>query len=269
MTRGFIRLAVLGFLVVGVGYGAFAAESSSSAASTASLGDGAVDVRLGGLVFEAGADVALEFAQDPGVDCFDGGVLVERLALIDGVGHPVHEVVYETAVDADVWLGRVGLRDADGLPLPPGAYRLEVATSVGSFAVEIEITDATSLRALGRFSATASVCGLSLRVYRLVTEADGGAHLAIRVGDRLLVALEGNPTTGYEWLNAALYEYAILRESEEREFRPDSDLIGSGGVFLFRYETVDVGPQAFRFVFQRPWESVQPLEVLEFTVDVY
>lgn len=269
MTRRFIRLAVLALLVVGLVSGAFAAGASSSTTSPTSFADGGVDVRLGGLVFEIGADVALEFARDPDADCFDGDVLVERLALTDYVGDPVYEAVYETPVDANVWLGRIALRDADGLPLPPGAYQLEVTTGVGSFAVEIEIVDATGFGALGRSSAAASVCGLSLRVYRLVTEADGGAHLAMRVGDRLLVALEGNPTTGYEWSNAALYEYAVLRESAKREFRSDSDLVGSGGVFLFRYEAVDVGPQAFRFVYQRPWESVQPLGVLEFTVDVY
>ena len=121
---------------------------------------------------------------------------------------------------------------------------------------------------MGRYSATASVCGLSLRVYRLVTEADHGASVTLRVGDRLLVALEGNPTTGYEWENTLVYEYAVLREFAEVEFRPDSALIGAGGLFLFRYEAVDTGPQGFRFDYRRPWESVEPLQRVEFQVSV-
>jgi len=179
------------------------------------------------------------------------------------------QVVYEPAVDIEGWLGRIQLGGSDGQPLPTGDYSLVVTTSVGSFVAEIEVADTFRFDELGRYSATAEVCGLSLRVYRLVTEDDNDAHVTLRLGDRLLVALEGNPTTGYQWANTLVYEFATLREIGEPEFRPDSDLVGAGGLFLFRYEAVRVGPQAFRFAYQRPWESVQPLRLLEFSVDVH
>jgi inhibitor of cysteine peptidase len=269
MTRRLFLSELLCILILVMLAGGSAAQSSSSASANASSVNGLVDVRLGGFVFETGARVALEFMRDDDADCFGPDVMVQQLQLIDGEEQPVDQVVYEPAVDIEDWLGRVRLVGSDGQPLPVGSYSLVVTTSVGLFVAEIEVADASRFDELGRYSATAAVCGLSLRVYRLLAEEDHGAHATLRLGDRLLVALEGNPTTGYEWSNTLLYEYAPLREIGEPEFRPDSDLVGAGGLFLFRYEAVGIGPQAFRFAYQRPWESVEPLRLLEFSVDVH
>ena len=269
MMKRLPRFALLAILFSMMVAGSGSAQTSSSASSSASSVDGLVDVRLGGLVFETGARVALELVRDEGADCFGQSVMIEQLQLLDGEGSPVHQVVYEPAVEVDGWLGQVELAASKGEPLRAGDYSLVVTTSVGSFTADVELADASRFSELGQYSATASVCGLTLRVYRMVTEKDADAHVTLRVGDRLLVALEGNATTGYEWTNTLTYEFAVLRETEERAFRPDSDLIGAGGVFLFRYEAVDVGPQAFRYAHQRPWESVQPLKLLEFAVDVF
>ena len=155
-------------------------------------------------------------------------------------------------------------------PITPPSRPIEAAisTSAGSFIAEIEVAATSSLSGLGRYSASASVCGYSLCVYRLVSETDDGASLALRVGDRVMVELEGNATTGYTWTNAMEVEYAVLREMQEPEYRAASDLLGAPGVFLFRYVAVDVGPQTFRFIYHRPWESVEPLETVQFTVHV-
>jgi inhibitor of cysteine peptidase len=112
------------------------------------------------------------------------------------------------------------------------------------------------------------VCGYSLRVYRLVSALDDGASLTLRVGDRLMVELEGNATTGYAWANTIEVEYAVVREAQDVEYRPATELLGAPGVFVFRYVAVDVGPQMFRFAYQRPWESVDPLKVVQFAVRV-
>ena len=268
MTRRIVLSELLGILVLVMLAGSSAAQSSSSTSASASSVNGLVDVRLGGFVFETGARVALEFMRDDGVDCFEPGVTVRQLQLIDDKEELVDQVVYEPAAGIDSWLGRIQLGDPDGQPLPVGNYSLVVSTSVGSFIAEIEVADSSRFDELGQYSATATVCGLSLRVYRLLTEDDNDNHATLRIGDRLLVALEGNPTTGYEWSNTLLYEFASLREIGDTEFRPDSDLVGAGGLFLFRYEAIDAGPQAFRFAYQRPWESVEPERLLEFSVDV-
>ena len=148
------------------------------------------------------------------------------------------------------------------------SYEVAIATNVGSFVAEVEVAATSDLYGLGRYSATASVCGYTLRVYRLLSELDDGASLTLRVGDRLMVELEGNATTGYTWANTIQVEYAVLRESQDADYRPASGLIGAPGIFLFRYTAVDVGPQMLRFAYQRPWESVAPLKAVLFTVNV-
>ena len=245
------------------------AQSSSSASSSVSSINGSVDVRLGGFVFESGASVALEFARAETVNCFRPNVSVQQLQLIDDQGDLVNQIIYDPAADIDGWLGQIQLGSSDGQPLPLGNYSLIVTTSAGSFVAEIEVADVSRFDELDHYRATATVCGVSLRVYRLVSEEDDGTHITLRLGDCLLVVLRGNPTTGYEWWNTLLYEFASLREIGEPEFQPDSSRMGAGGRFLFRYETVAVGSQAFHFIYHRPWESVNPLEVLEFSVDVH
>ncbi|MBU1050654.1 protease inhibitor I42 family protein [Candidatus Bipolaricaulota bacterium] len=265
-----LRLPVLLGIVISLalGSGGVAGSGSQVAMSVSSI-NGVVDVRIGGFVFERGSAVALEFMQDAAADCFGSDVSVSQLQLNDENGQLIVQVVVEPASSIVDWLGQIELEDSDGQPLPVGSYSLVVMTNVGTFSVDIEVVDPSRFTELGRYSATATICGLSLRVYRLFTEADAGAHGTLRAGDRLLVVLEGNPTTGYEWTNTLLYEFATLRQIGDVEFRPESGLIGAGGLFLFRYEAIAVGPQAFRFAYQRPWESAEPERLLEFSVDVH
>jgi predicted secreted protein len=260
------RAAVMVLLSSVIGLSTWAQSSSSSASSSVS-GSGPAEVRIGGLVFEMGSRVAVEIVREGESTCFPS-VSIERLQVLDGADAILRVEEFVPAIDAADWLGRVHLTDSEGAPLEAGSYRIVVTTNVGSFTAEIEVAETAQLYGLGRYSAAASVCGLSLRVYRLIAEQDDGVNATLRIGDRLLVALEGNPTTGYEWANVFFYEFAVLRESQEPEYRAESDLIGGGGVFLFRHVAVATGPQSFRYVYQRPWESGEPLEVVEFSVDV-
>ncbi len=261
---GSLLIAALTLLLSVVAVG----QSSSTSSSSASSIGGTAEVRLGGLTFETGSRVALEIVKEGSSNCFGGSVTVSRLALIDGDGNVVSSQRVSPAARIDAWIGRLHLVDEMGQPLPMGRYEIAVTTTAGAFVAEIEIVPTSRFYGLGSYSASASVCGLSLRVYRLLTELDDGLQLTLRVGDRLMVALEGNATTGYTWMNTVEAEYAVLLETEEMEYRPDSDLLGAGGAFLFRYMARDVGPQWFRFAYQRPWESVQPQRVVSYTVEV-
>ena len=265
---GMLGIVLCGLVLVG---GAAAGQTSSSASASSSVGDG-VRVALGTFVVEAGARLALEIIREDPCRCLCDAVWVTGMSLLDGSGTTIRGEPYEPAVDTVEWLGRIALADEEGEPLPEGLYTVQIATSVGPFEARIEIVPSAQVARAGRFSANASVCGLELRVYRLTREEDDGASLALRRGDRLMVALAGNATTGFQWDNTLVYEYAVLRETEEMEYRAKpqpQEMVGFGGEFLFRYEAIDVGPQAFRFIYHRPWESVQPEQVVEFDVTVY
>ncbi len=244
------------------------AQSTSKSSSSASSTGGAAEVRLGGFVFETGARLAFEIVHEGDVDCFKSKVIVERLRLVGKDGSVVSEETYAPAVPAETWIGEVRLVDPSGAPLPMAGYEIVIATNVGSFVAEVEVAATSGLYGLGRYSATASVCGYTLRVYRLVSDLDDGASFALRVGDRVMIELEGNATTGYAWTNTIQVERPPLREMQDVEYRPASALMGAPGVFVFRYVAVDMGPQMLRFAYQRPWESVEPLKVVLFTVNV-
>jgi inhibitor of cysteine peptidase len=269
MRRVILSMAGFGLLLLAAGSPSLFAESGAQATSGIYLVPGDVVASIGGLVFESGSRLALELAGAGSSGCFGSPILVEGIELSDAAGRALRSESYVPAVDASEWTGRVELLDDQGAAFPQGNYELSVSTSVGRFTAGFSILDAGRFPELGHGSATASICGVSLRVYRLLTEADAGTLASLRVGDRLMVELEGNPTTGYVWENSLTYEYAILRESQEVEFRPSSGLLGAGGRFLFRYYAVDVGVQAFRFVYHRPWESTEPDRIVTFDVRVY
>ena len=87
----------------------------------------------------------------------------------------------------------------------------------------------------------------------ILTEIDAGRVVELHTGDQFLVVLSGNPTTGYQWLITALSK-KILRPVGEPEYQNSSDLVGSGGVFRFLFESVGVGETTLRFAYKRPFE---------------
>ncbi len=245
-------------------------SASSSASSSFSTGEPA-RVSVGTFVIEKGARLALEIVREEPCTCLCDPVWVTGLSLVDGSGEMIQSEAYNPAVDTVEWLGRVAFVNDNEEPLSEGSYIVFVQTSIGEFSACVEVVASQRMPQTGRFSASASVCGLGLRVYRLVTNEDDGARLALRQGDRLMVALAGNATTGFQWKNVLLDEFAVLRETEEAEYRAKpypKEMVGFGGTFLFRYEAVAPGSQSFRFVYHRPWESVEPEEVVEFSVHV-
>jgi predicted secreted protein len=227
-----------------------------------------VNVRADGYAFEPGSSVALELVHAAGAACFGTTLWVEKAGLYNAGGGLISSVVYAPQVDAGEWLGTVILRAADGSDLAPGAYEIRVTTSGGEFVAGLDVVAAQQLGTLGRFVPTAPVCDTALEVHRLVTELDAGASVALRAGDRLMILLAGNPTTGYSWSNALASESVALRESEAVEFRADSELLGAGGFFFFRYVAFGAGRQEFRFVYARPWESAEPLMTFAFSANV-
>jgi len=101
-----------------------------------------------------------------------------------------------------------------------------------------------------------------------LTEADAGKTVSLPVGAVLVVALEGNPTTGYTWEKVA-GDAAVLSESGESTFAPVSEAPGSGGTRTFTFEAVATGRTPLKLVQHRSWEEgVDPLQTFEVEVAV-
>lgn len=99
-------------------------------------------------------------------------------------------------------------------------------------------------------------------------EAKSGSIIKVNSGESFVIILEGNPTTGYTWELDAL-DPAILQQQGEPDFTPDSDAIGSGGKFTFRFQAISAGQSPLKLIYHRPWEKdVPPLKTFELLVIV-
>jgi predicted secreted protein len=71
---------------------------------------------------------------------------------------------------------------------------------------------------------------------------------------------------GYEWV--VVEAPAILEQVEVAEFVAESDLIGAGGDFHFRFIATEPGTAQLVLTYERPFEDVEPLDAFEIEVTV-
>jgi len=104
-----------------------------------------------------------------------------------------------------------------------------------------------------------------------LTEADHGKTLTLAVNAAVDVVLAGNPTTGYTWEVGAIDE-AVVRLVGEPDYKPasqDDKVVGTGGVFTFRFQAVASGETDVFLIYRRPWETdVEPIRKFEVHVVV-
>jgi inhibitor of cysteine peptidase len=102
----------------------------------------------------------------------------------------------------------------------------------------------------------------------LLSEQDAGRTVELRVHDRLEVALEGNPSTGYQWEQVA-GEAAILRSAGEPAFSPNTSALGAGGTVTLPFEAAGAGTTRLRLIYHRSFEpNVPPLKTFEVDIIV-
>jgi inhibitor of cysteine peptidase len=88
------------------------------------------------------------------------------------------------------------------------------------------------------------------------------------MGDTLVIKLEGNPTTGYNWLVTSV-DKAILEQQGEPVFKADSTLVGSGGMLTLTFKAIAAGTTNLQLGYMRSWETgVAPLQTYEVTIVV-
>ena len=91
---------------------------------------------------------------------------------------------------------------------------------------------------------------------------DDGRWVELHEGQQLTLSLDSNPTTGYRW-EIVDGGPAILDQVGEAEFRSgdsDTNLVGAGGVEVFRFKAKDSGQGVLKLGYRRPWEDAEPLE---------
>jgi inhibitor of cysteine peptidase len=101
-----------------------------------------------------------------------------------------------------------------------------------------------------------------------ITEEMNGQTITLKQGETLVLSLAGNPTTGYNW-EVDKVDQTILALQGEAEYESDSELIGSGGAYTFKFGAEEVGTTTLKLKYYRSFETdVPPVETFEITVEV-
>jgi inhibitor of cysteine peptidase len=101
-----------------------------------------------------------------------------------------------------------------------------------------------------------------------LTAKDSSSTQVMQVGQELRVALEANPTTGYQWTVDGLVP-APLKLSGEPTFTASSSAIGSGGTQVWTLAAKTVGQGMLKFKYWRSFEATTPpTKTFEVNIDV-
>lgn len=254
-------------------FGVMTTGQVSSSASASASSDGPMEVTIGTFAFAAGDLLALEIVRDENCTCMCDPIFVTGFHLENADGSVPIKLLSDPVLplSIDKWVGMLSLVLPDESPLPAGEYTAVVETSAGTFTARITVTDpGMSSSSWGRVSSSASICGVEIRLYRLLTK-DTPASINLHVGDHLMVALAGNPTTGYAWQQTTSEEESILSPIVGLDYLPDpapAGTTGSGGTFIFRFRADSAGTMNLTFTYRRPWEEDPGADTISFVITV-
>lgn len=86
-----------------------------------------------------------------------------------------------------------------------------------------------------------------------LTEKNNGTDVHLTVGDTLIVTLNANPTTGYNWEIEALNPLLLSRVGAP-QFLSSSQMIGASGKMVFTFKASSPGTCDLSLVYRRSWE---------------
>jgi inhibitor of cysteine peptidase len=90
-----------------------------------------------------------------------------------------------------------------------------------------------------------------------ITDKDKDAKVELAKGDKLLVKLAANPTTGFTWVIASK-EDDKLKSAGKPDYEPankDKKIVGGGGTQTFTFTAQAVGEVQVEMQYKRPFEK--------------
>ena len=116
---------------------------------------------------------------------------------------------------------------------------------------------------LALLTTSALGCGSAIQVY-----SESEQVIDVHVGQQFIIALESNPTTGYQW--EVQFDDSLLKLAESK-FEPSeeakSGTLGAGGRQKFTFKGLRQGKTCVTLVYKRPWEE-HPIQQRIFTVHI-
>ncbi len=88
------------------------------------------------------------------------------------------------------------------------------------------------------------------------TYTDAEKTISTTVNQEFIIALDSNPTTGYNW--EASYEESILKlvdSKYEMGKQSQAGLVGAGGTQYFQFKVLKTGKSEITVTYKRSWET--------------
>jgi inhibitor of cysteine peptidase len=82
--------------------------------------------------------------------------------------------------------------------------------------------------------------------------------LEIVKDEQLTVALDANPTTGFQWQLAAPLDERVIKVVKHEYQGPDTSRMGAGGTDVWTFKAVGAGNTTIVLEYRRPWEKDVP-----------
>jgi inhibitor of cysteine peptidase len=102
----------------------------------------------------------------------------------------------------------------------------------------------------------------------IIGQPDAGRTISLKTGDTLQIELDGNITTGFNWIPAP-QDPALLSQVGDNQVTPESNLPGAPGKIVLQFKAVAQGQTLLHLDYRRSWEAgVAPEKTFEVTVVV-
>ena len=101
-----------------------------------------------------------------------------------------------------------------------------------------------------------------------VNETQNGTTVELAHGDELVITLEGNPTTGYQWEMLPNSE-GVVELQGDPEYKSGGKLAGSGGQYKFAFKAIKAGATTVNLKYYRSFEAdVPPIQTYTINITV-
>jgi inhibitor of cysteine peptidase len=100
-----------------------------------------------------------------------------------------------------------------------------------------------------------------------LTAADSGSAIQVADGERIVISLEANPTTGYSWQQVPGLDGSVvtlISEAYEQD-EAEPNMVGVGGTDVWTYEAVGPGTTTIALTYV---QASDPTAAESFTVNV-
>jgi inhibitor of cysteine peptidase len=110
----------------------------------------------------------------------------------------------------------------------------------------------------------ASLCAIEIGEY-----TDPSKVVKSAPGMVIIITLQSNKTTGYEWQLAAPLDTKVIDFMKTEYIANEPQVMGSGGTEVWSFRAIGAGSAKIELKYVRPWEKdADPAKRIAFDVDV-